>query len=449
MNNHNDKFEAAVKAFSQGTIPQGPSDDLVRQTLERIEQTNTNPLLERIFKMKPLTKIAAAAIVIVGISAVFLFPTGGKSIALAAVCDNVLKAQAIMYEISATITDSKAQGEMEGTVVFSNQHGMKMESTVHTKDPNLTIHQQIYVIPGKKTMVVMPELKMYQPMENPIENFEDVNKLCNLREAFKELMTQTTQQCTDLGHSEIDGIRVQGFQTIAPIHIGDETGESITTFWVDVDTQLPVKYEMDTIVGERESHIVMDQFEWDIPVDASDFEYVIPDDYKEMGKTETATTIDPGSIKLLEMNDQAAIKGLEAYKEFFGRYPEKIDLVPLMTSLTNVGNPKTELGEKFLEKIKRKMETIGLDQDKLNESVMQDFIVPLQSLGTFYMTLVQGKKDPAYYGDRVTPDNVNAVLMRWKNDDGTYTVIFGDLSSGQMTYEDMIQLEPQVETAEP
>ena len=176
----------------------------------------------------------------------------------------------------------------------------------------------------------MPELKMYQPMENPFKDFEQLKEFCNLRELFKELMTQTTRQYTDLGHSEIDGITVQGFQ------IDHEVSESTTTLWVDVDTQLLVKFEVNTIAGERESHIVMDQFEWDIPVDASDFEYVIPDDYKEMGKTETATTIDPSSIKLLEMNDQAVVKGLEAFKELFGRYPEKIDIEMVLEKMSDL-----------------------------------------------------------------------------------------------------------------
>jgi hypothetical protein len=317
-------------------------------------------------------------------------------------------------------------------------------------DPNLTVHQQIYVIPNEKTMmVILPDSKMYQPMEirdNTGKAFEQIKELSNLREIIKELMTQ---QYTELGCSEIDGITVQGFLITDQYHIGDEAGESTTTLWVDVDTWLPVKYELNATHGEEESHIVMDQFRWDISVDANVFEYVIPDDYKEMGKAGTATAIDPNSIKMLEMNDQAAIKGLEAYKEFFGRYPEKIDLVPLMRSLTNVGDPKTELGKKLLEKIKRKMETVGLDQVKLQEFAMQDFVVPLQSLGTFYMTLVQDKKDPAYYGAQVTPEDTDAVLMRWKADSGKYKVIFGDLSTVEMEYEDLIKIEPQPVQEEP
>lgn len=280
----------------------GTRDSFVNDVMARIKNSPVQPskksetgnhVLRRILMKNPLTKYAAAAVILIGISLLFLFPTGGESIALAAVYDKVLKASAFMYEMSATITDSKTQTEMEATVIISNQYGMKMESTAHMTDPNLTIHLQTYITPGEKTMVVWPELKMYQPMGNPGIDFEQLTNFCNLRELFKELMTQTTQQYTDLGRSETDGITVQGFQ------IDDEMGESTTTLWADVETQLLVKFEVDTIVGERENHIVMDQFEWDIPIDASDFKYVIPDDYKEMGKTGTAITIDPGHNKIL------------------------------------------------------------------------------------------------------------------------------------------------------
>jgi len=395
--------------------------------------------------MKNSIKFTAAAIVIIGVSAIFLFPTNPGSIALADVYAKVQQAQAFMYKMNATMTNSKVQTKMEGTFIISNQYGVKMESTVHMTDPNLTVHQQIYAIPNEKTMmVILPDSKMYQPMEitdNTDIAFEQMKMRSNLREMIGSLVTQ---KYTELGCSEIDGITVQGFLITDQYHISDEAGESTTTFWVDVDTWLPVKYELNATHGEEESHIVMDQFQWDISVDADDFEYVIPDDYKEMG-----SSMERGSMKmpeLLEMNDQAAIKGLEAYKEFFDRYPEKIDWVSIET---NVFDPKTELGEKFLEKIKRKMETVGLDPAKLQESLMRDFTTPIVSLALFRMKLVQEKKDPAYYGDQVTPEDTDAVLMRWKADSGKYKVIFGDLSSVEMEYEDMIKIEPQPETIQP
>lgn len=446
-----DNIEEILNRLGTEDVP-ADARQIAREMSEDFSETLMQPkryiLLEYIMKSK-ITKLAAAAVIIIAVLVV-INNIDRSSIALADVYAKVQQAQAFMYRMNATMTNNKVQTEMEVTFIISNQYGVKMESAVHLPDPNLTVHQQIYIIPNEKTMMVIsPDSKMYQPMEirdNTGEAFERMKELSNLREIIKELMTQ---QYTELGCSEIDGITVQGFLITDQYHISDEAGESTTTLWVDVDTWLPVKYELNTTHGEEESHIVMDQFRWDISVDANVFEYVIPDDYKEMGKAGTATAIDPNSIKMLEMNDQAAIKGLEAYKEFFSQYPEKIDLMSLMKSLTNVGDPNTELGKKLLEKIKRKMETVGLDQVKLQEFVIQDFVAPLQSLGTFYMTLVQDKKDPAYYGAQVTPEDTDAVLMRWKADSGKYKVIFGDLSTVEMEYEDLIKIEPQPVQEEP
>jgi outer membrane lipoprotein-sorting protein len=439
MNKHNDKFEAAVKAFSQGTIPQGPSDDLVRQTLERIEQTNTHPLLERIFNMKPLTKIAAAAIVIIGISAVFLFPTGGKSIALAAVYDKVLQSQAFVYQMSMTITGMgelvgqpamNGSMEMNVTVTISEDYGMKMENHMTMPAPGgqtQNISQFAYLLPDEKVMVsILPEQKMYQTIEFTDDLLEQTKKQNNdPREMIKQMMGCDYVELPD---TEINGVQVQGFHTADPDYSMGIANEVDATLWVDVDTWLPVKYEMTMKMGENaEAYCVIDQFNWNVPVTAADFEYTIPDDYTTMG-----------TMKMPPMDEESAVDGLRTYLDFFGQYPEKLDLMSLMTSFQKLDDQETEFAKAFREKI----ESAGNDQAAI-QGFMQEFIAPIQSLGMFQMKLMQEKKDPAYYGNLVTPDDTDAVLYRWKNDDGTYTVIFGDLSSGEMTYEDLIKIEPE------
>jgi hypothetical protein len=437
MNKHNEKFEAAVKAFSQGTIPQGPSDDLVRRTLERIEQTNTNPLLERIFKMKSLTKIAAAAIVIIAVSAVLLFPT--NNIALADVYSKVLQSRAFIYQMSMTMT---GMGEMMGqpemmdtmemdiTITISEEYGMKMENHMAMPAPGgqtQNITQFAYLLPEEKIMVsILPEQKMYQTIEFTDELLEETKKQNNdPREMIKEMMGC---EYVELERTEINGVKAQGFQTTDPAYSAGLADEVKATLWVDVETWMPIQYEMSMKIGEKaHAHAVIDHFEWDVPVTAADFEYTIPDDY---------TTL--GSMKLPEMTAEAAVEGLRMHLEFFGQYPEKVDLMTLITSLQKLRDLETEHARAFREKI----EAVGNDQAAIQE-FMQEFMAPLQSLGMFQMKLVQEKKDPAYYGDIVTPDDADAILYRWKNDDGTYTVIFGDLSSGEMSYEDMVKLEPQ------
>ena len=69
---------------------------------------------------------------------------------------------------------------------------------------------------------------------------------------------------------------------------------------------------------------------------------------------------------------------------------------------------------------------------------------PIQSLGMFYMTLVQEKKEPAYYGDVVGPDDADKVLLRWKVSDTEYRVIYGNLTAETVSAGKLAELESKI-----
>jgi hypothetical protein len=49
--------------------------------------------------------------------------------------------------------------------------------------------------------------------------------------------------------------------------------------------------------------------------------------------------------------------------------------------------------------------------------------------------------DPAYYGDIVTPDQPDLILMRWRIEDNQYRVIFSDLTEKTVTRQQLVELE--------
>ncbi|MHC4551244.1 MAG: hypothetical protein ACYSUT_00545 [Planctomycetota bacterium] len=439
MTNKKDILETAVEAFAKGPIPNGPSDDLIRQTAEQIEQQQTTiPFTERILKMKPFTKVAAAAIILVALSAILLFPTGPGSIALADVYSKVLQSNAFMYKMSMTMSgmgemmgtpEMDGTMEMDMTITMSEDYGMKMENHAKTQRPDgqsEEVTQFAYLLPEEKTMIsIIPEQKMYQRIEFTDNLLEQTQKENNdPRQMIKEMM-----ECEyiELEKTKINGVKVQGFQTSDPSISGGISEDCTATLWVAIDTWMPVKYEVTMKMGETmETHCVINEFLWDVPISAADFEYTIPDDYKEFG-----------SMKIPEINAESAIKGLQTYLEFFGQYPEKLDLMSIMKSINKLKDAETEAAKAFCEK----MESAEGDQAKMQEFSLE-FMQPIQSLGMFYMQLVQQKKDPAYYGDQVTPNDIDAVLLRWKNEDtGKYTVIFGDLTTTEMEYDKLKEIE--------
>jgi hypothetical protein len=72
---------------------------------------------------------------------------------------------------------------------------------------------------------------------------------------------------------------------------------------------------------------------------------------------------------------------------------------------------------------------------------MMDKMMPIQSLGGFYMTLAQEQKEPAYYGKVVQPGDATQVLLRWKTAENEYRVIFADLHAMTVNADTLVKLE--------
>ena len=79
-------------------------------------------------------------------------------------------------------------------------------------------------------------------------------------------------------------------------------------------------------------------------------------------------------------------------------------------------------------------------QEQLTQATMR-ITMALQGTCMSYVTLVQDQKDPAYYGDIVTPQDADQVLMRWKVSDHEYRVIFGNLHAETVSTDTLTELE--------
>jgi hypothetical protein len=135
--------------------------------------------------------------------------------------------------------------------------------------------QEIYVLPSQKTVTtLMPNEKKYSELEFDEASLDGWREENDPRVVIKGIL-----ECehTSLGRSTIDGIEVEGFQTTDPAW---SIGQAEVEIWVDVKTKLPVLMEVRK-TGGNETHMRMTfhDFQWDVPVDAAEFEPVIPDDY--------------------------------------------------------------------------------------------------------------------------------------------------------------------------
>jgi len=438
------EFKKVIDRLNIDTRPnQNHRDNLRRQMLSVFNEANQQSqkpatphgvLRRTIMKSHKLKLAAAAAIIIAILAGLPFFSSNGSSVVLADVLERIEQTRAFMYRMKTTMTGTMLSGmpegkrEMEGTITISNNFGMKMEmTTTNANSGKEEMTQQMYIIPAKRTAItLMPKHKKYMRMEFDEDLIARMKKQNNdPREMIKQIMGS---EYTELGRSVIDGIDVEGFRTTDPAFYAGAMENVKCTLWVDVEKWLPVRIEMDFKMNEQmQVKGVIYDFQWDIPVDASDFEPVIPEDF---------TAFSTEAMKLPGMTEEAALEGLKFFAEITGQYPKKLNLMNLIQEFSALKDSKNQTDAAL--KLKEEMDQMQKDEHikKLTETMLK-----VQSIGMFYMMLIQDKKEPVYYGDTVTVQDVEKVLLRWKIADDQYRIIFGDLSALDVSAEELAELE--------
>jgi outer membrane lipoprotein-sorting protein len=415
------------------------------------------PDIRRVIMRNPITKLAVAAVVIIAcLIGLSFWRTSGSGIALADVLEKVEQVQAFIYKMKTKTTGNVQPGmpsgpiEITGTVLISTEYGTKMD---YVMDMNMVVNgasqkmrQIMYMLPQeKKAYVIMPEQKQYIQMEFSDDLSAKMKKQSNdPREFLRQIINS---KYTDIGKSVIDGVEVEGFETTDPVCIGGMAEDVKVTLWVDRKTELPVREEMHYKMNEQmQMEVELYDFQWYVQVNADEFKPVIPQDY----------TNPLPNYKMPTMSEEGAIEGLRFCNQMLGRYPKKIDMMNLMNevasefrSIEDSNNPQAlKLRERIVEKLglhgNTKEQMSKLSQEEKTKKIMEfttEVMRPVQSLAMFYMTLFQEKKEPAYYGETVTPADTDKVLMRWKTSDNEYRVIFGDLRAETVTAEKLAELE--------
>jgi len=403
------------------------------QNRQSISDTKLN--IWRIIMKSPITKLATAAVVIIAcVIGLSLWRTTGSGIALADVLARIEQVKAVRYKWTYTVEhhidpNKPYRVEIRATSLNSGEYGKK--SNWEWLDPNggESTFSEEYFLPQKKTIItILPKEKRYTRTEHDdvrVEQMQDDPSAC-----LKEILKYKHES---LGRSTMDGIEVAGFRTTDPNHWGGKNPQVNIKLWVDVKTLLPVRY--DNLVSEEvnnrgdkmSTHYAMHDFQWDIPVDAAEFEPVIPDDY-------TGRVVKyPAHI-----TEETAIQGLKVLVELLGNYPESFNdmIIHLNSTVLRSALEKSETPAAM----RLKEEIKGLTEDEI-ENKLVDFLMPIRGLDRFYANLSRANKDRAYYGKTVTPKDADKVLMRWKVSDNKYRVIFGDLHAETVTLEKLAELE--------
>jgi hypothetical protein len=245
-----------------------------------------------------------------------------------------------------------------------------------------------------------------------------------------------------LGHATVDGIECEGFLTTDTTYNGGMFGEVKVELWVDVDTYLPVRLETETQISDNQRiHTVSDHFQWDIGVDAREFDPVIPEGY---------TNPLSGPVQVPAMNEESLIKGLQMLIDMGNpSHPEALTMQGMTSKLQYVQEQMMQFmqadDKEAAKAFMLQHYDIDLDQGKpTQEQLMQATMritMTLQGTCMSYAAFVQDQLDPAYHGAVVTPLDTNLPLVRWKVSDAEYRVIFGDLHAETLDIQTLQTLE--------
>ena len=252
---------------------------------DQTESAFTQPKIRRTIMKSPITKLAAAA-VIIALVVLGLFEFIGTENSSGVVWANVVRkveaSQGSVVRCWET-SDPTNYSIAHTTPRYSRKDFYTAGQITHThysdfSDSDIVTFTGVYHKHKHYISGTHPNSKD----ESFLEQHEDWT---NPRYLVQRILSCEHRE---LGQKTIEGVLCEGLETTDPAVYGPMPG-SVTRLdvqmqlWVNVETQYPVMFEWKVSAeaeGEAvESEGVMNQFQWDVELDESMFEPEIPSDY--------------------------------------------------------------------------------------------------------------------------------------------------------------------------
>ena len=283
------------KFFKKTAIGTNPKMDetVLNKVLTAHEKvTNTDsakiePTLRRTIMKSPITKLAMAAVIILGILGLFEFiDTEDKSgVVWAEVAKNVEASSGVIFRIRKTGSGDPNDQWPNGYTVMQRNAALSRTDWYRGDQ----IHRTVYLdLVGKTNIWVAHDASVYskeamgdveiQKMQAKGLGWTDPQALIN---------RGLTREHHKLGQKTIDGVLCEGIET-------NDAGDDAFKFplksfsgrlWVSVETGYPVLLELEVIGGDDGSihhTTTLDQFHWNVDLSPEDVEPEIPADYRPL-----------------------------------------------------------------------------------------------------------------------------------------------------------------------
>jgi hypothetical protein len=259
-----------------------PLDELV-EIKAKSKQSKPNmarPDIWKIIIKRKLTKLAAAVVIVIAaIMALKIFPGPGiASVALADVAKEIEQKQNCVFKETTTKFSKDGVANSLDSLVYYTEAAIRQDTYDNKK-----IIYQVYVKFSQGALVAVDHrTKEFRKMELTGEDMDQLPPLSP--KAIVNLIGKGKYR--KLGRKTVDGVLSEGFEFNDKRAMSSmdkkEIKDVVTRIWVDVNTKLPVRAEIDCVLinGTKASVVVYDP-RWDVALEPDFFEPKIPADYVE------------------------------------------------------------------------------------------------------------------------------------------------------------------------
>ncbi len=436
MNDNERDIEEFVKDIPFDASAPKHRDALKMQLLNAFPKHRLQPTVHtvrvwRTIVKSRISKLAAAALIMVAAFAALNFLNKTSGIVWAEVVQRLEDIRTATYKITADIQgmpgipDGYVTHVTQDVMVSYELESVRVDTSMQT--PRRPVNTRTYILfEDRVLLTLMPFQKEYIEVSISDEHMKKLEK--EKGDPVTLLSAMLEHDYVELGRKEINGVMAWGIEVSDP-KLGAKMGAFISSgmfdeitvqLWVDEKRELPIRINAtgSSKDGQSSMETVYDNFQWDIEIESSALEPVIPDDFELL----VQTTWESGN------EGEEIIEVLRLFVEFVdGKYPASLKTMTVANAIVPA------LQKKFTE--------------KPGKEVLER-LIKIDMVGRMYTILEKDGKDPAYYGDRVSAESPEAVLFRWKINDDTYRVVFGDLSTEDVSAKKLAELEALLETTD-
>jgi len=350
----------------------------------------------------PLTKLTTAALIVVGLM-IILLGDGTSGVALAEMLEKLARIQSYSFTQDWTIEQEGGSTQViQSKIYISEESGMRSDTMIGGG----VIAHTYFPPQGRDMIQVLPTSKMYIKSRMSETQITEIRQRSDPRYWLAELEDYHT---VDLGRKTEDGRDLIGVEIDDPAYLAFLFEQAKAQLWVDAETQLPVRLEIEATSanGGIKNHMLATDFDWHTPLALQIFEPNIPSDYTLKASVDISDT------------QANALRGLKAYATVTGgQYPSSLDLMTGVRELVMTMQFKRSLDPDAEEPQDPAM---PFTSDEMGQ------IMTFRSTCTFFGKLKKEQSEVAYYGEKIQADLPDMVLLRWLQSDGQFRVVFGDL----------------------